>query len=102
MKFECAEISTGFLATISYAKFAATLPEHLQEQANEILKSTYLETEITERVNQSKKGALGLSGQTTALGTFLRIGPQRASGVRIVSLRPCCCIEPRKASVILI
>jgi fumarate hydratase subunit alpha len=60
-----------------------------------------LETEITEHVNQSKKGTLGLSGQTTALGTFLRIGPQRASGVRIVSLRPCCCYEPRKASVIL-
>jgi len=60
-----------------------------------------LETEITERVNQSKKGPLGLGGQTTALGTFLRIGPQRASGVRIVSLRPCCCFEPRKASMIL-
>lgn len=60
-----------------------------------------IETEITERVNQSKKGALGLGGQNTALGSFLRIGPQRASGVRIVSLRPCCCFEPRKASVIL-
>jgi len=61
-----------------------------------------IETEITERVNLSKKGPLGLGGETTALGTFLRIGPQRASGVRIVSLRPCCSIEPRKASVILI
>ena len=61
-----------------------------------------IEKEITERVNQSKKGPLGLGGQTTALGTFLKIGPQRASGVRIVSLRPCCCFEPRKASVILI
>ncbi|MCD7937470.1 MAG: fumarate hydratase [Tannerellaceae bacterium] len=60
-----------------------------------------IETEITERVNQSKKGPLGLGGQTTVLGTFLRIGPQRASGVRIVSLRPCCCFEPRKASVTL-
>ena len=60
-----------------------------------------IETEITERINQSKKGALGLGGQTTALGSFLRIGPQRASGVRIVSLRPCCCFEPRKASVVL-
>ena len=60
-----------------------------------------LETEITERVNQSRKGPLGLGGQTTVLGTFLRIGPQRASGVRIVSMRPCCCFEPRKASVIL-
>ncbi len=64
-------------------------------------KQNEIETEITERVNQSKKGPLGLGGQTTALGTFLRVGPQRASGVRIVSLRPCCCFEPRKASVIL-
>ena len=61
-----------------------------------------IETEITERVNKSRKGPLGLGGQTTVLGTFLRIGPQRASGVRIVSLRPCCCFEPRKASVILV
>jgi fumarate hydratase subunit alpha len=60
-----------------------------------------IETEITERVNQSKIGPLGLGGETTVLGTFLRIGPQRASGVRIVSLRPCCCFEPRKASVTL-
>ena len=60
-----------------------------------------IEREITERVNQSNKGPLGLGGQNTALGTFLRIGPQRASGVRIVSLRPCCCFEPRKANVIL-
>ena len=58
-----------------------------------------IETEITDRVNQSKKGTLGLGGQTTALGTFLRIGPQRASGVRIVCMRPCCCFEPRKASI---
>jgi len=60
-----------------------------------------METEITERVNQSRKGPLGLGGQATVLGTFLRVGPQRASGVRIVSLRSCCCFEPRKASVIL-
>jgi len=59
------------------------------------------ENEITTRVNKSKKGPLGLGGQTTVLGTFLKIGQQRASGVRIVSLRPCCCFEPRKASVVL-
>jgi hydro-lyases, Fe-S type, tartrate/fumarate subfamily, alpha region len=62
---------------------------------------TEIEKEITQRVNQSNTGPLGLGGATTALGTFLRVGPQRASGVRIVSLRPCCCFEPRKASVIL-
>ena len=60
-----------------------------------------IEKEITTRVNMSRKGPLGLGGKTTALGTFLNIGPQRASGVRIVSLRPCCCYEPRKASVML-
>ena len=58
-----------------------------------------IENEITERLNKSNVGPLGLGGNTTALGTFLKIGPQRASGVRIVSMRPCCGIEPRKASV---
>lgn len=58
-----------------------------------------IECEITERVNDSNVGALGLTGKTTALATFLKVGPQRASGVRIVSLRLCCCMEPRVASV---
>jgi len=60
-----------------------------------------LEQEITDKLNKSNIGPLGLGGNTTALGTFIKIGPQRASGVRIVSMRPCCGIEPRKASVIL-
>mgnify|MGYP001294421479 CR=1 FL=1 len=60
-----------------------------------------IEKEITERLNISKIGPLGLGGNATALGTFLKVGSQRASGVRIVSMRPCCSIEPRKASVIL-
>ena len=60
-----------------------------------------IEQEITGRINQSNVGPLGLSGATTVLATFLKVGPQRASGVRIVSLRLCCCIEPRVASVIL-
>lgn len=58
-----------------------------------------IEKEITNRLNKSNIGPLGLGGDTTALGTFLKVGPQRASGVRIVSMRPCCGIEPRKASV---
>lgn len=58
-----------------------------------------LEEEITRRVNESNIGALGLKGDTSVLGTFLKVGPQRASGVRVVSLRPCCCFEPRLASV---
>jgi len=60
-----------------------------------------IEKEITRRVNESGVGPLGLGGRTTSLGTFIKIGPQRASGVRIVSMRPCCSMEPRKASVLL-
>jgi len=60
-----------------------------------------IEREITERINESNIGPVGLSGKTTALATFLRVGPQRASGVRIVSLRLCCIVEPRVASVLL-
>ncbi len=58
-----------------------------------------IEQEITNRVNESGIGALGLKGDTSVLGTFVKVGPQRASGVRIVCLRPCCCFEPRVASV---
>ena len=57
------------------------------------------EKHITERVNESKTGPLGLGGKHSVLATFAKIGPQRASGVRIVALRPCCCFEPRRASV---
>ncbi|WMM24188.1 fumarate hydratase [Tissierella sp. MB52-C2] len=64
-------------------------------------KQSKLEEQITNSINESQVGALGLKGDTTALGTFLNVGPQRASGVRIVSLRLCCCVEPRVASVLL-
>ena len=60
-----------------------------------------LEQEITHRVNASHVGALGLGGDTTVLATFMKVGPQRASGVRIVCVRPRCCFEPRIASCIL-
>lgn len=58
-----------------------------------------MEREITRRVNEADIGPLGLHGKTSVLATFMKVGPQRASGVRIVSLRPCCCFEPRIASV---
>lgn len=58
-----------------------------------------MEAEITRRVNESNIGPLGLHGDTSVLATFMKVGPQRASGVRIVCLRPCCCFEPRIASV---
>ncbi|OEC86460.1 MULTISPECIES: fumarate hydratase [Methanobacterium] len=60
-----------------------------------------IEEEITESINSSKVGALGIGGSVTALGSFVKIGPQRASGVRILSMRPCCCVEPRRSSVFL-
>lgn len=60
---------------------------------------TAFETTITNKVNEANVGALGLGGKTSVLATFAKIGPQRASGVRIVALRPCCCFEPRRASI---
>ena len=57
------------------------------------------ELRITEKVNGSNVGPLGLGGKHSVMATFVKIGPQRASGVRIVALRPCCCFEPRRASV---
>lgn len=62
---------------------------------------SHLEEKITRSINESNVGPLGLSGNTTALATFLRIGPQRASGVRVVCMRLGCCFEPRVASGIL-
>ena len=60
-------------------------------------KQSPLEKEITDRINGIGVGSLGLGGDITTLGTFLKIGPQRASSVRIVCMRPCCCFEPRVA-----
>ena len=60
-----------------------------------------VEQKITDRLNQTDIGPLGLKGDTSVLATFLKIGPQRSSGVRIVSVMPACSIEPRIATVIL-
>lgn len=57
------------------------------------------EKRITNKVNEAEVGPLGLGGKHSVLATFAKIGPQRASGVRIVALRPCCCFEPRMAIV---
>ena len=58
-----------------------------------------MEREITRRVNEADIGPLGLHGKTSVLATFMKVGPQRASGVRIVCVRPTCCFEPRIATV---
>ncbi|MBR3729794.1 MAG: fumarate hydratase [Bacteroidales bacterium] len=62
-------------------------------------KQSDFERRITGKVNEANIGPLGLGGKHSVLATFAKIGPQRASGVRIVALRPCCCFEPRRASV---
>lgn len=62
---------------------------------------TDFEKTITDHVNESNTGALGLGGKTSVLATFAKVGPQRASGVRIVAIRPCCCFEPRRATIYL-
>jgi fumarate hydratase subunit alpha len=59
------------------------------------------EAKITEMVNKTGVGPLGLGKSVTALGSFVKIGPARASGVRIVSLRLGCCFDPRRATVVL-
>ena len=58
-----------------------------------------MEQEITRRVNEARIGPLGLGGNTSVIATFMKVGPQRASGVRIVCVRPTCCFEPRIATV---
>ena len=60
-----------------------------------------LENEISTKLNALNIGPLNIGGENTVLGTFIKIGPQRASGVRILSVRPCCCVEPRRASLII-
>ena len=60
-----------------------------------------IEAFITSTLNDTFNGPLGLGGSITALNSFVEIGPQRASGVRIVSLRMGCCFDPRRSSVVL-
>jgi fumarate hydratase subunit alpha len=79
---------------------ASTLMLEAMKEGN-LNKQNRLEKKVTEIINSTKVGPLGVGGETTALGTFIKVGPLRASGVRIVSMRPCCCFEPRKATVIL-
>ena len=57
------------------------------------------ENYITRKLNKTKIGPLGFGGKTTVLGSYVNIGPQRASGVRIVSIRPSCFVEPRVATL---
>ncbi len=60
-----------------------------------------IESYITNRINESGVGPLGLGGRSTALGTFVKIGEARGSGIRVLCLRLSCSVEPRKATVTL-
>jgi len=60
-----------------------------------------VENYITKELNKTNIGPMGLGGKTTVLGSFVNIGPQRASGVRILATRPCCFVEPRLATICL-
>ena len=64
-------------------------------------KQSEIENYVSGELNKLNIGPLGLGGKTTVLGSFINIGNQRASGVRIVSIRPACFVEPRVATVSL-
>jgi fumarate hydratase subunit alpha len=63
-----------------------------------LLEQSDVEKRVTEIVNETRVGPLGLGGKTTALGSFVKVGPLRAGGTRMVSVRPGCCWEPRRAT----
>lgn len=77
---------------------ASSMMLQAMAEGNYDVQSEY-EQRITAEVNKTGVGALGLGGNHAVLGTFMKVGPQRASGVRIVCMRPCCCFEPRKYQV---
>ncbi len=58
-----------------------------------------VEVYVKDRLNETGIGPLGFGGKTTVLGSFVNIGNQRASGVRIVAVRPSCFVEPRVATL---
>lgn len=63
-----------------------------------LMEQNDLEKRVTEIINQTSVGPLGLGGKTTALASFIRVGPLRAGGTRIISARLGCCWEPRRAT----
>ena len=75
---------------------AASLGMEAMAKGNFLVQSD-IEKRITDAVNESGCGALGLGGKTTVLGTFVKVGPQRASRIRVVSMRLGCCFDPRRA-----
>ena len=58
-----------------------------------------VENYVTGELNKTGIGPMGFGGKTTVLGSFVNIGNQRASGVKIVAIRPSCFVEPRVATL---
>ena len=83
----------------SNVEASATMLEAMAEGTLE--KQSHWEQWLTEQLNQTGVGPLGLGGQYTVMGSFIKIGPTRASGVRVVCARPCCAMEPRVSKVVL-
>ena len=99
-----ASIIGGFFVLILGILFKTEVMQFLGATSTILPKGNYdhqteMEKYITDEVNKIGVGPLGLGGDTSVLATFMKVGPQRASGVRVVALRPCCCFEPRVASV---
>ena len=57
-----------------------------------------IEQRITDAVNEKGIGPIGLGGKSSVIATFIKVGNMRASGFRVVSMRPNCCVEIRKGS----
>lgn len=66
----------------------------------DLRKQNAIERTVTDAVNESGIGPLGIGGNVSVLGTFVKVGPQRASGVRVISLRVGCCFDPRRATCV--
>ncbi len=82
---------------IGRSQYEAASMMTLAQAEGDYNRQSDIEKEITDRINKCNIGSLGLGGDVSVLATFLKVGPQRASGVRIVSMRPMCCFEPRIA-----
>lgn len=93
----CTPCTLGVGVGRSHFEAASMMIEALADGTYD--KQSDMERYITAEVNKSNVGALGLHGDTSVLATFMKVGPQRASGVRVVCLRPCCCFEPRISTV---
>ena len=83
----------------THVEASALMLEAMKEGS--LNRQSHWEKKLTEAINATNVGPLGLGGNTTALGTFIKVGALRASGIRVASMRPCCCFEPRKATIVL-